>query len=47
MIIKKYVAKNMNEAMTRIKYELGKDVLIMGQKKVRKKGFKGFFSSKL
>ena len=47
MIIKKYVAKNMNEAMTRIKYELGKNALIISQKKVRGKGLKGFFSPKL
>ena len=47
MIIKKYVAKNINEAMTRIKYELGKNALIISQKKVRRKGLKGFFSPKL
>ncbi|SHE56634.1 flagellar biosynthesis protein FlhF [Clostridium fallax] len=47
MIIKKYVVKNMNEAMTRIRYELGKNALIIGQRKVRGKGIKGFFSPKL
>ena len=31
MIIKKYVVKNMNEAMTRIRYELGKDAIIISK----------------
>lgn len=47
MIIKKYVVKNMNEAMTRIRYELGKDAIIISQRKVRQSGFKKFFSPKL
>lgn len=47
MVIKKYVVNNMNEAMTRIRYELGKDAIIISQRKVRKPGIKGFFSGKL
>lgn len=47
MIIKRYVVSNMNEALTRIRYELGKDAIIISQRKVRKSGVKGFFSSKL
>ncbi len=47
MIIKKYMVKNMNEAMTRIRYELGKDAIIISQRSVRKAGLKGFFSPKL
>lgn len=47
MIIKKYVAKDMNEAMTRIKYEMGKDAIIISQRKVRKSGFFGLFSGKV
>ena len=47
MIIKKYVVKNMNEAMTRIRYELGKDAIIISQRKVRQSGIKGIFSPKL
>ena len=35
MIIKKYVVKNMNEAMTRIRYELGKDAIIISQRKIK------------
>lgn len=43
MIIKKYIVNNMNEAMTRIIYELGKDAIIVSQRKVRKPGIKGLF----
>lgn len=47
MIIKKYIVSNMNEAMTRIRYELGKDAVILSQRKIKRPGFKGFFSPKL
>lgn len=47
MIIKRYLVKNINEAMTRIRYELGKDAIIISQRKVRKPGLKGLFSGKL
>lgn len=47
MVIKKYVVKNMNEAMTRIRHELGKDAIIISQRKVKEPGIKGFFSPKL
>lgn len=47
MIIKRYLVKNVNEAMTRIRYELGKDAIIISQRKVRKPGLKGLFSGKL
>lgn len=47
MIIKRYIVNNMNEAMTRIRYELGKDAVIISQRKVRKPGIKGFFSKKV
>lgn len=47
MIIKKYLVKNMNEGLTRIRYELGKDAIIISQRKVRKPGFKGLFSKKV
>ncbi|GFP77079.1 flagellar biosynthesis protein FlhF [Clostridium fungisolvens] len=47
MIIKKYMVKNMNEAMTRIRYELGKDAVIISQRKVKKPGFIGIFSPKM
>lgn len=36
----------MNEAMTRIRYELGADAIIISQRKVRKGGFLGLFSKK-
>jgi flagellar biosynthesis protein FlhF len=47
MIIKRYLVNNMNEAMTRIRYELGKDAVIISQRKIRKPGVKGFFSKKV
>jgi flagellar biosynthesis protein FlhF len=47
MIIKRYIVNNMNEAMTRIRYELGKDAVIISQRKIRKPGIKGLFSPKL
>lgn len=47
MIIKKYIVNNMNEAVTKIRYELGKDAVIISQRKIRKKGFSGLFSKKV
>jgi len=47
MIIKRYIVSSMNEAMTRIRYELGKDAVIISQRKIRKPGVKGFFSKKI
>lgn len=47
MVIKKYIVKNMNEALTRIRYELGKDAIIISQRKVRESGVKGYFKPKL
>ncbi len=47
MIMKKYLVKNMNEGLTRIKYELGKDAIIISQRKVRRPGLKGLFSKKV
>lgn len=47
MIVKKYLVSNMNEAMNRIRYELGRDAVIINQRKIRRKGLKGFFSPKV
>ncbi|MFT5871345.1 MAG: flagellar biosynthesis protein FlhF [Clostridium sp.] len=47
MIIKRYVVNSMNEAMTRIRYELGSDAVIISQRKIRKPGIKGLFSHKI
>ncbi|WP_291582937.1 flagellar biosynthesis protein FlhF [Clostridium sp. UBA6640] len=47
MIIKKYVATNMNEALTRIRQELGKDAVIISQRRIKKNGIKGFFGKKV
>ena len=46
MVIKKYLVKNVNEAISKIRYELGKDAVIISQRKVRKPGIKGIFSGK-
>ena len=46
MIIKKYIVNNMNEGLTRIRYELGRDAVIISQRKIRKKGLRGMFSGK-
>jgi len=37
----------MNEAMTRIRYELGMDAVIISQRKIRKPGIKGLFAPKV
>ena len=47
MRVKKFVVKNMNEAMARIRNELGKDAIIVSQRKIRKEGIKGYFTPKL
>ncbi|MBE6065281.1 flagellar biosynthesis protein FlhF [Clostridium cochlearium] len=47
MIIKKYVVNNMNEAMTRIRYEMGQDAIIISQRKVKRPGISGFFRKKV
>ncbi|MGV8983653.1 flagellar biosynthesis protein FlhF [Clostridium sp.] len=47
MIIKRYVVSSMNEAMTRIRYELGSEAVIISQRKIRKPGIKGLFSNKI
>lgn len=47
MLIKKYIVNSMNEAMTRIRYELGNDAVIISQRKIRRKGFKGLFTKKV
>lgn len=47
MLVKKYIVKNMSEAMTRIRYDLGNEAIIISQRKIRKPGFKGLFSKKI
>ncbi|WP_040211261.1 flagellar biosynthesis protein FlhF [Clostridium polynesiense] len=47
MVIKKYIANTANEAMTRIKYELGTDAIIISQRKIRQPGVKGIFLPKV
>lgn len=47
MIIKRYLVDNINEALTKIRSELGKDAVIISQRKVRKSGIKGLLGGKL
>ncbi len=47
MIIKRYIVNNMNEAMIRIKQDLGAEALIISQRKIRKPGIMGFFAKKV
>ncbi|PYZ93129.1 flagellar biosynthesis protein FlhF [Salipaludibacillus keqinensis] len=46
MKIKKYLAKDMSEAMTKIRAELGQDAVILNSKRVETGGFLGFFTKK-
>jgi flagellar biosynthesis protein FlhF len=46
MIIKRYIVDNMNEAMTKIRYELGSEAVIVSQRKIRQKGITGIFKAK-
>ena len=43
MVIKKYLVTNMNEAMRRIRQDLGVEAIIISERKVRQAGIKGLF----
>lgn len=47
MVIKKYIVNEMNEAVLKIRNELGKDAVIISQRKIRKKGIRGLLGGKL
>ncbi|WAM33433.1 flagellar biosynthesis protein FlhF [Caldicellulosiruptor morganii] len=47
MKVKRYLAHDMQEALIRIKADLGKDAVILSTKKVRQKGLLGFFKKPL
>ena len=44
MKIRRYMAKNTQEAILTLKMDLGSEALILNTKKVKKKGFLGLFS---
>lgn len=44
MVVKRYFAQDMQEAMSKIREELGTDAVILNNKTVRKKGVTGLFS---
>ncbi|MCX7904261.1 MAG: flagellar biosynthesis protein FlhF [Caloramator sp.] len=46
MIVKRYIVDNMQEAMAKIRYELGNDAVIVSQRKIKQKGILGFFKPK-
>lgn len=46
MVIKKYIVNNMNEALARIRHELGREAIIISQRKIKRPGIKGFFEKK-
>jgi flagellar biosynthesis protein FlhF len=43
MIIKRYIVDNMNEAMVKIRYELGNEAVIVSQRRIRQSGILGMF----
>lgn len=47
MVIKKYIVRDMNEAMMRIKYDLGKEAVIVSSKPIKQKGITGYFKKKM
>lgn len=46
MKIKRYIVNSMNEAMNMIRYDLGREAVIISQRKVRKPGIMGFFAKR-
>lgn len=46
MIIKRYIVDNMNEAMVRIRYELGSEAVIVSQRRIKQKGLFGVFKQR-
>lgn len=47
MKVKKFVAKDMNEAVLRVKMEMGRDAVILATRKLRKGGFFGLFGEQM
>lgn len=44
MIVKRYVVKDMPEALTKIRQDLGHNAVILSSKKIKQRGFLGIFS---
>lgn len=47
MRIRRYTGKDIQEAMIKVKMDLGSDAVILNTRKIRRKGFKGLFSKPL
>lgn len=43
MRIRRYTGKDIQEAMLKVKMDLGSDAIILSTRKVRRKGIKGLF----
>jgi flagellar biosynthesis protein FlhF len=46
MLVKKYTARDMHEAMTTVIRELGADAVVLNNRKIRQKGFFGIFKKR-
>lgn len=46
MMMKKYIVKDMNEALNKIKAELGRDAVIISSRRIKKGGIFGLFSKR-
>lgn len=44
MKVKRYIGETVQEAMQKVKMELGRDAIIINTRKVRKRGIAGLFS---
>ncbi len=47
MKVKRYVGETVQEAMQKVKSDLGRDAIILNTRKIRKKGLTGFFAKPL
>lgn len=47
MKVKRYVGETAQEAMRKVKFDLGRDAIILNTRKIRKKGLVGFFTKPL
>ena len=47
MFVKSYIAKEMPEAMERIRKDLGPDAILLSSRQIKGKGFLGMFGKKL
>lgn len=46
MIIRRYTCKDMQEALLKVKMDLGSEAVIMNSRKVKPKGLRGLFQNR-